>query len=216
MVSADPRAREEDEAALVRAAQRGDRRATERLLARYADALFRGFVLPRVGHREDAEDLVREAIARAVARLPELQYREATGFYPWLRTIAERLVIDRARRLDAHARGQERYEAEVRTLAPRAAPSLEADALLAEERASAKARVDRAMAQLRPRYRRVIELRILEERSRDEAARELDVTVGTLDVLLHRALAQLRERMTNDPPAPDASGQIGGNVRERP
>ncbi len=205
-MASDPASeRRADEAALVQAAQRGDRDATARLVSRYADVLFRGVVLPRVGHRADAEDIVRETIARAVSRLSDFRYREETGFYPWLRTIAERLVIDRARRLDARARAEERYEAEVRTLAPPGSASLEADALLAEERRIARARLDRALSTLRPRYRRVIELRVIEERSREDAARELDVSLGTLDVLLHRALAALRAALTDPTPSPIAS-----------
>jgi RNA polymerase sigma-70 factor (ECF subfamily) len=189
-----------DERELVRAAQRGDRAAIDALVSRYAGPLFAGFVLPRVGHRADAEDLVRETIARAVERLPSFVYREETGFYPWLRTIAERLVIDRARRLETRTRGAERYGAEVRTLAPTTVRSTESDAIEAEEKALAKARLDRALGEIPPRYRRVIELRVLEERSREDAARELGVTLGNLDVLVHRALAALRARIT---PVPD-------------
>ena len=43
-------------------------------------------------------------------------------------------------------------------------------------------------------------LRVLEEKSREECASELGVTLGNLDVLVHRALAALRARMT---PVPD-------------
>lgn len=184
------------EEALVRAAQRGDRAAIDALMGRFAPPLFAGFVLPRVGHRADAEDLVRETIARAVERLPSFVYRSETGFYPWLRTIAERLVIDRARRLESRGRGAERYDAEVRTVAPTAVRSLEADAIESQEKALARARLDRAMSEITPRYRRVIELRVLEEKSREECAGELGVTLGNLDVLVHRALAALRARMT--------------------
>jgi RNA polymerase sigma-70 factor (ECF subfamily) len=109
-------------------------------------------------------------------------------------------VIDRARRLETRTRGAERYGAEVRTLAPTTVRSTESDAIEAEEKAIAKARLDRALAEIPPRYRRVIELRVLEERSREDAARELGVSLGNLGVLVHRALAALRARMT---PVPD-------------
>jgi RNA polymerase sigma-70 factor (ECF subfamily) len=36
---------------------------------------------------------------------------------------------------------------------------------------------------------------VLEERSREEAARELDVSVSTFDVVLHRAMAALKKAM---------------------
>jgi len=189
----------ENERALVLAAQRGDRAAIEALFAHHAPALFAGFVLPRVGHRADAEDLVRGTVARAVERLPSFVYREETGFYPRLRVIAERLVIDRARRLDTARRGASRYDAEVRTLAPTSVRSIETEAIEREEKAMARAALERALGEITPRYRRVIELRVLEERSREECASTLGVTVGNLDVLVHRALAALRARMTPTP-----------------
>lgn len=184
-----------EERALVEAAQRGDRAAMERLFAHHAQALFAGYVLPRVGHRADAEDLVRDVIARAVEHLPSFVYREETGFYPWLRTIAERRILDRARRLEVAARGASRYEAEVRALAPVEVRSAESEAIEQEEKARARARLELALGAIHPRYRRVIELRLIEEKSRDECAAALGVTVANFDVLVHRALAALRGRM---------------------
>jgi len=105
-------------------------------------------------------------------------------------------VIDRARRLESAAAGGRRYEAEVRTLAPASARSAEAEAIELEEKARARAELDRALAEINPRYRRVVELRLIEDRSRDECAALLGVTVAHLDVLVHRALAALRTRMS--------------------
>jgi RNA polymerase sigma-70 factor (ECF subfamily) len=49
------------------------------------------------------------------------------------------------------------------------------------------------MASLSPRYREVITLRLVEQRSRAEAAAVLGLTVNTLDVLLCRACKAFRK-----------------------
>ena len=64
--------------------------------------------------------------------------------------------------------------------------------------AVARDRVERHLSRINPRYALAIRLRVLEERSREEAARELDVSVSTFDVVLHRAMAALRKAMQLD------------------
>ncbi len=63
----------------------------------------------------------------------------------------------------------------------------------AQERAASNRTLQSAMATLNDRYRRAIELRLVDERSREECAAILEVTVGNFDVILHRALAALRK-----------------------
>ena len=46
---------------------------------------------------------------------------------------------------------------------------------------------------INPRYRRAIELRFLEDKSREECAGAMEVKLGTFDVLLLRALRAFRK-----------------------
>ncbi len=55
-----------------------------------------------------------------------------------------------------------------------------------------RAAVDEALAQISPRYRRAIDLRMLEDLPRSECARRMEITVGNFDVLLLRALRAFR------------------------
>ncbi|HEV8246703.1 MAG TPA: sigma factor-like helix-turn-helix DNA-binding protein, partial [Polyangiaceae bacterium] len=48
---------------------------------------------------------------------------------------------------------------------------------------------------INPRYAKAIQLRVLEERSREEAAAALEVSMATFDVVLHRAMAALRKAL---------------------
>ena len=54
------------------------------------------------------------------------------------------------------------------------------------------------LARLNPRYRRALELRFFEERSRQECAAALEVKLGTFDVLLLRALRAFRKEWDHD------------------
>lgn len=163
------------------------------LLAHFSDPLFVGVILPRVGNRADAEDILRDTMVRAVERMPsQFQWREA-GLWPWLRRIAVNLVTDWGRRQQARQRLEDGYLAEVRTLPPRVEAGAEAIMIEQEERRLCHQQIREALDSLNERYRRAIELRLLEGRPREEAAAALEVSVSTFDVVLHRALKALRK-----------------------
>ena len=52
--------------------------------------------------------------------------------------------------------------------------------------------VDEVLARLSPRYRRAIQLRVLEDLPRAECARRMETTLGNFDVLVLRALRAFR------------------------
>lgn len=183
----------ETERTLVLRAQRGDEEALRRLLDHFAGPLFGAVILPRVGSRAEAEEVLQETLEKAAMKLEDFRFQDNLGLWPWLRRIATSRIIDRARRRQAAAGMRERYEAELHTLGPRVAPGAEEALIEVEERRQREARLGASLASISDRYRRAIELRVYEEREREECARELGVTIGTFDVLLHRALGALRK-----------------------
>jgi RNA polymerase sigma-70 factor (ECF subfamily) len=62
-----------------------------------------------------------------------------------------------------------------------------------EERRVHRERIASTLGELAERYRTAIELRLIQELSRDECARRLGVTIGTFDVLLFRAVRAFRK-----------------------
>jgi RNA polymerase sigma-70 factor (ECF subfamily) len=74
-------------------------------------------------------------------------------------------------------------------------PDEGADALLMaeQERRRSRERIGGAMDKLSERYRVAIRLRLIEELPREECAARLDVTIGTFDVLLYRAVRAFRK-----------------------
>jgi len=183
----------ERERQLCLSAQEGDAEALRDLLDHFADPLFAGVILPRVGNRADAEDILKDTMLRAVERMPtQFKWREA-GLWPWLRRIAVNLIADYGRRRQARQRLEEGYQAEVRTMPPRVEAGAEAVMIEQEERRICLEQLQTALGSVNERYRRAIRLRLIEGRSRQEAAAQLEVTVSTFDVLLHRALKAVRK-----------------------
>lgn len=182
----------ERERELAARAERGDAQALTELLEHFARPLHDAIILPRVGSRAEADEVLRDTLCRAVERLADFRWTDA-GLWPWLRRIAIHRIVDGARRRAAARRFEERYQAEVAVLPPRIEAGAEEEMIAAEERAHREKRLSVALEALNERYRRVIQLRVIEERPRDECAASLGVSVATFDVLMHRALASLKK-----------------------
>lgn len=184
-----------EEAKLVARAQAGDRLALGALLKKYGPSLYRSVLMPRLGSAAAAEEGLSATYAKVVEKLDKFTW-QGSGFYPWLRVVAMRIALDmlRARRretpfdTDDLAREVDRAEAELGHSADHAT-------LADEDARVAKARVERALASINPRYAQAIRLRVLEERSREEVAVALGVTTATFDVVLHRALAAMKKAL---------------------
>lgn len=181
-----------EEKALVEAAQAGDVEAIRLLLDRVSRPLYAAVILPRIGIAADAEDILRETLLRAIDRLHTFHWTGA-GFFPWLRQIAIHQVIDHVRRVQRRARLEERFERQAADVMPLHHAGAEEVLIDQQERALSLKTMSLAMDALNDRYRQAITLRLLEERSREDCAAVLGVTVGNFDVILHRALAALRK-----------------------
>lgn len=181
-----------EEKALVEAAQAGDLDAVRMLLDRFSRPLYAAVILPRIGVAADAEDILRETLIRAIDRLSTFHWTGA-GFFPWLRQIAIHQVIDHVRRVQRRARLEERFERQAADVMPLHHAGAEEALIDQQERALSLKTMSAAMGALNDRYRQAITLRLLEERSREECAEALGVTLGNFDVILHRALAALRK-----------------------
>ena len=70
----------------------------------------------------------------------------------------------------------------------------------ASDLAELSSRVVDVLGKINPRYRRALELRFLEDRSRQECADALEMKLGTFDVLLLRAVRAFRAAWTGSPP----------------
>lgn len=192
MVSEPASERElEEEERLIRSAQAGHLDAMRPLLERYAQPLYATVILPRLGNAVAAEDLLRDTLATAVEKIDRFTWQGKT-IYPWLRQIAINKIFDVHR---ANKRSRRLAEAVAQELPAETDPDASADAQLMadQERALHRAQIDATLTKVPERYRVAIELRLIQELSREECARRFEISVGAFDVLLHRAVRAFRK-----------------------
>ena len=181
----------EQEQRLVEEAQQGNLDAMRPILERYAAPLYGTVILPRLGDAASAEEVLRDTLATAVEKIRRFTWQGKT-IYPWLRQIAINKVYDVHRQ---SKRSRRLADAMVHEIAVESDPASHADAQLIadQERRAHRDRIDETMQQLQERYRSAIELRLIQELSREDCARRLGVTIGTFDVLLFRAVRAFRK-----------------------
>jgi RNA polymerase sigma factor (sigma-70 family) len=192
------------ERALCERAHAGDRAALGQILRTYGPVLYRSVLLPRLGSEASAQDALAETYARVVERFHQFTWQNA-GVYPWLRVVAMRIALDilRARRRETLFEPED-LEREIDASERDGARAGDVELCEKRDLADARARVDAALDKLNPRYATAIRLRVLEERSREEVAGTLGVSVSTFDVVLHRALTSLKKVLAVGLPAGQA------------
>jgi len=164
----------------------------QRLVERYAQPLYGTVILPRLGDSASAEEVLRDTLATAVEKIKRFTW-QGKSIYPWLRQIAINKVYDVHRQ---SKRSRRLADAMVHEVATETDSESHADAMLMadEERRAHRARIDLALDLLAERYRLAIELRLIQELTREDCAKRLNVTIGTFDVLLFRAVRAFRKQ----------------------
>jgi len=188
----------EEEQRQVEEAQAGNLDAMRPILERYAQPLYGTVILPRLGDAASAEEVLRDTLATAVEKIRRFTW-QGKSIYPWLRQIAINKVYDVHRQAK---RSRRLADAMVHEVPIETDPDSHADAQLIadQERAAHRARIDDAMVQIAERYRVAIELRLVQELSREECAKKLGITIGTFDVLLFRAVRAFRKHFGDRAP----------------
>lgn len=186
-------ARHLDDAALVAAAQGGDRNALDQLLRRHYDRIHA--VCRRIaGSTRDADDACQEALVKIVRNLPRFDGRSA--FATWAYRIATNAALDelrkRNRRPALHAVGDD-DRAELADPESTAPTDAFADRLL----------LDEALAELPDDLRLAVVLRDVGDLDYAEIAETLDIPIGTVKSRISRGRAALAAHLRLDTPLPD-------------
>ena len=178
---------------LVAAAKNGNRNAFEILVKRHQQRIF--FVARRMTRRrEDAEDVVQQSFQKAFTHLRKFEGRSA--FSTWLTRIAitEALMFLRRRRgfrevLIDDLDGNE--ETTTALEVPDSSPDPEA---IYSQREWVEM-LSLAMNELPAGIRRAVQLRELDERSSEETARIMGISVAALKGRMFHGRKKLRERL---------------------
>ncbi len=145
-----------------------------------------GVALRMLGNRAEAEEVAQEAFVRAHRALGD--FRGDAKLSTWLYAITSRLCLNRLasgeRRLTSHGE-----EALLRLSDAGPRP----DAAL--ERSELETALGRAIAELPEDRRIVVVLRDIEGLSYEEIAQVLELELGTVRSRLHRARADLKEKL---------------------
>lgn len=187
--------------ALIRQARTGDERAFTKLVRSYEDLVFRyAFKLCR--DQEKAEEVFQDTFVNVFKRLD--QFDERSKFSSWMYTIATNNCLMKHRRsklslasisidapegfTDDPPRDQRGHK--IQTIASWKDTPL--DGVMKDE---LRQNLDAAIALLPPPYRVVFVLRDIEDRSAEETAKILGLSVPAVKSRLHRARAFLRESL---------------------
>jgi RNA polymerase sigma-70 factor (ECF subfamily) len=173
-----PRPLDTTDAELLARVGEGDREAFETLYRRYVRPLF-GLALRRLGDRGQAEDAVQEAFA-AIWRSASTYRPERGAAGGWLYTVARNAIVDRLRRNGPNT------DAELPELA-----SSEPGPAQQTEDSYVSWRVHRALEELQPREREVIELAYWSGMSQSEVAQYLGLPLGTVKTRTRSGLSNL-------------------------
>jgi RNA polymerase sigma factor (sigma-70 family) len=168
---------------LVDQARNGNEKAFATLLNRYRDSIY-FMLLKMVNNPSDAEDLTIEAFGKAFRSLGS--YTPNYAFSTWLFKIATNNCIDFIRKKQSSPsiidKGQDEmdsYTVNIQSDMPDPEEALINHQKIAQLR--------EVVSQLKPRYKKLIELRYYKEYSYEEISKELDLPIGTIKAQLFRA-----------------------------
>ena len=168
---------------LVQQAIGGDQKAYAELMERYRDAIYY-MLLKMVSNASDAEDLTIEAFGKAFKNIR--QYTASFAFSTWLFKIASNNAIDFMRKkklnnvsIDDTLRDTDAIPVSIRSEQPTPEESL-----ISEQKIIMLRNI---VAKLKPRYRKLVELRYFYEYSYEEISAEMGLPIGTVKAQLFRA-----------------------------
>ena len=181
---------------LVRkAVDEGDQKAYAELMSRYKDSIYY-MLLKMVNNRDDAEDLTIEAFGKAFRNIR--QYTPDYAFSTWLFKIATNNCIDFIRKkrkmMLSIDRGFEIEEGQDVSLEVKSDGPAPDDVMMKKQKVMMMKDV---VEKLKPRYRRLVELRYYQELSYEEISEELNLPLGTVKAQLFRAREFLYQIMKN-------------------
>lgn len=170
---------------IVRACQRGDREAFDRLVERYQRDVYR-LCYRYVGHHEDANDLAQEVFLRAWRSVG--RFRGDSSFSTWIYRIAVNACLNH--------RAVKRPPTQD---LPETLPDPARGALSRAESDEEVRRVRGAIARLPEKQKATLILKLYHDLSHEEVAQVLGSSVGTVKSNLFHALGNLRRLLGGEP-----------------
>jgi RNA polymerase sigma-70 factor (ECF subfamily) len=190
---------------LIKKARRGDEEAVRRLLILYHPRLKARLIRqmdPTMRSKLEPEDILQQVYLETFRAIGQFDYQGKDSFLRWMYAILDRKLIDEHRAMRAERRDVRR---EVKPTASTGQHTTYIDLLarvMSEGNSPSQVvRKDEALgvlsacvATLPEHYREVIQMRFIEGLAVADVARRLGRSIGSIHMLCHRALKQLREQ----------------------
>lgn len=176
----------------VESALLGDQKAYQKLVVKYQRALYY-HILKLVRNRDIVDDLVQETFSKAFDCLES--YNRQYAFSTWIYRIATNHSIDYLRKrklstlsIDEPVQGK---DGEMKMELVDEASNTDLD-IIQKQR---KVLIRNAVESLPEKYRVVVRMRHMEEKSYDEIAEELELPLGTVKAHIFRARELLNKHL---------------------
>lgn len=169
---------------LISEAKKGKRQSQNVLMDLFWSNVY-NYVYLKINDEEEAEDIAIETFTKVFAKLK--LYNSDFDFKTWLLSIAHNTMIDHIRKSPALklSLDDENYVIDIEEDLPSPEETLiqkqDTDALIFY------------LQKLKPEYRKILELRFLEEKTYKEIGEELGLTMANVKVRLLRARQLLQE-----------------------
>lgn len=173
---------------LVQSAKEGNEQAYAQLVSKYQRALYY-HLIKMVRNNEQVEDLVQEVFVKAFDNLGS--YNTDYAFSTWLYRIAKNHTIDylRKKKLQTLSIDDTVKTADGEVQTQIADEEAQTDRGIIRKQRSAM--IHEAISELPEKYRQVIEMRHMEEKSYQEISELLDLPLGTVKAHIFRAREML-------------------------
>jgi RNA polymerase sigma-70 factor, ECF subfamily len=172
---------------LVRETLEGNQLSFQLLVERHQSRLF-AVVRSYTRHAVEVEDIVQDSFLKAFRRLDSFQHQ--ASFSTWLQRIAVNTALDFIKRC---GRSPIRAVEDPELVAERIPQILAPSARM--EREEIADMTHAALDELPDIFRSVIVMREFEERSYQEIADLLEISIGTVESRLYRARARFKEAL---------------------
>ena len=180
---------------LVSRCQRGNLDAYEILVNRYRNRVY-SLAYGMLRNEQDATDLCQETFIRGWQAIRG--FKQTASFYTWLYRITTNLCIDFVRRRDRKPTVpfEEAIDpdADVNVQEP---PSSHPSPIDEAQRGELREQIDKALLELSPEHRAVVQLREFEGLDYAEIAKVVGISIGTVMSRLHYARKHL-QRLLKD------------------
>jgi len=189
----------EDDRALLAKCFAGDRVASEALVRRFSDLVYktvqytlRARQVPFKG--EDLEDLHNTVFLnlfeRGCRKLRQYQGRNGCSLASWIRLVAVRIILNHLRRKGPDAAFGQKRRISIEELAH--VKGEEADALLLMERAEQERLIQEGIQTLTPRERMFVKLHFSQSLPVEQVARTMRISMENAYTVKHRVVQRMK------------------------